>query len=378
MVTHHSTNARPCKRTAPIRTSKPRVAALLTLALATTLPPAAARAQVARCGMVVGEQVVLDRDLSCDGVGLVIRNPRTVVQLNGHTLATSSRCDTAATPPGIAVESTAEGAQILGPGLVRGFTTGVEVAGAARVRVQDVRVSDSCQQALRVVGAEDVQAVGLTLHRNGRQKGDDAATVLAQGSPGFDLEGSEIVRNGAGVQVATVELRDCDACRLAGNHVLANHGPGLRLDVESQSSYVERNTFLDNRGADVVDQGSDNTFVLNLFERGDGVARTPLWPLTVTATSVAPGVAGCAIVYGTVRGGGTVTVTCPQDPGLRGLRNSVVGYRLMNVLQPMIPIGSTCDPVQIQSASSSSGGAVQCTFPQRIGAAVVEVTCCLN
>ena len=36
----------------------------------------AARAATLHCGMVLGEQAVLDRDLKCDGPALIVRNPR--------------------------------------------------------------------------------------------------------------------------------------------------------------------------------------------------------------------------------------------------------------------------------------------------------------
>ena len=57
-----------------------------------------------RCGMVLGEQAVLDRDLVCDGPGLIVRNPRTVLQLNGHTIVSRRTCAEGAAPAGIVVE----------------------------------------------------------------------------------------------------------------------------------------------------------------------------------------------------------------------------------------------------------------------------------
>ena len=65
-------------------------AALVAVALLVMLP-APGRATVS-CGTVVEEQVILDRDLRCDGPGLIVRNPRTVVQLNGHAIVSTRAC----------------------------------------------------------------------------------------------------------------------------------------------------------------------------------------------------------------------------------------------------------------------------------------------
>ncbi len=128
-------------------------AAVLTVALAAGFiaGTAPALAAPARCGTVVEDRLVLDHDLRCDGPALVLRNPLTVVQLNGHTLESSRDCGKGASS-GIVVESSAEGAQILGPGLMRRFAAGIEISGSARVQVRDVRLSDSCAYGLVIVG----------------------------------------------------------------------------------------------------------------------------------------------------------------------------------------------------------------------------------
>jgi hypothetical protein len=74
----------------------------------------------------------------------------------------------------------------------------------------------------------------------------------------------------------------------------------------------------------------------------------------------------------------TVTVACPQDPGPRALRNSVVAYRLLNPFNTAPLFGATCNPAELRPASSTGGGAVTCTNPESVWAAVLEVTCCLN
>jgi len=325
-----------------------------------------------RCGMVLGEQAVLDHDLRCAGPGLIVRNPRTVLQLNGHVIESSRSCSEGAAPTGIGIESSAEGAQILGPGVIRGFTTGIRIAGAARVQVRDLRISDGCADGVLVVDADDVRVRNLILHRNG------ASAVHVEHAERFRLEASEVFLNGLGSASGgpAVDLRRCVDCRMTANRITNNRGMGLRLDVDSHGNEVERNVILDHRTQDVVDEGFDNTFALNVFERGGGVLPPALWPLIGDVGPAAPGVAGCGVMDAFLKPHETVTVTCPQDPGLRAVRNSVVAYRLL--LGGTAPQGDVCDAAEILPASSSGGGAVRCTNPHPFWGLVLEVTCCLN
>src|SRR5258706_13033771 len=107
-----------------------------------------AHAATLSCGMVVQDQLVLDRDLRCPGPALVIRNPRSVGQLNGHTIESTQACRDAGAPVGIVVEESAARANILGPGIVRGFATGIAIDGPPQVHLRDLRVTDSSGCAL--------------------------------------------------------------------------------------------------------------------------------------------------------------------------------------------------------------------------------------
>jgi parallel beta-helix repeat protein len=323
------------------------------------------------CGTVVDEQLVLDRDLSCAGTALIVRNPRTVVQLNGHVIESSRSCADGAPPAGIAIESSADGAQILGPGLIRGFKSGIGIADAARVQVRDLRISNTCANAVFIVGSRDVRIRNLILHRNG------ASALHAESAERLRLEASDIFLNGSASESPSpaVDLSGCVDCRIATNRITHNRGAGIHLDVESHGNDVERNVVLDHRPHDVVDEGSDNTFVLNTFERGDGVSPPALEPLTADPGPAAPGVVGCGVMADILGPRRTGTVACPQDPGLRGLRNSVVAYRL---LLGSTLYGGDCDTPQILPAGSSRGGAVRCTNPSPIWNLILEVTCCLN
>lgn len=336
---------------------------------------AVGHAATVRCGTVVGEQATLDRDLHCDGAALILRNPRTVLQLNGHTLESHRSCSEGAAVAGIVVESTAHGAQIFGPGAIRGFIRGIQITGASRVQVRDVRVSDSCTDGLLVIGADDVHAHGVTLHRNGAT-GDGGTAVHVEQAERFALEASEVFLNGTGAAgAAVVDLRACDHCRIVENRIVANRGVGLRMDVDSHAGTIERNLILDHHPNDIADEGNDSTVALNVFERGDGVAPPSLWPLTGQPSRGAPGVAGCGTMTDFIKPRQTVTITCPQDPGLRALRNSVVAYRLL-VGDRLY--GAACAHAELRPAYSGGGGGVTCTSPDSIWGLVLEVTCCLN
>jgi hypothetical protein len=356
----------------------PHVRCLLTLAIALALPFASTAVEASppvRCGTVVEEDAVLDRDLRCDGVGVVLRNPRSVLQLNGHTIESARSCAEGAAPSGITIERTADGAQILGPGVVRGFVTGIEIGEAVRVQVRDVRVSDSCGVGLLIVGTDGVRVRDAMLHRNGAAT-EEGGAIRVQQSARFALEGTEVFANRTGAKGAAVDLHDCDRCRIVANRIVANAGPGLRLDPESRGTVLERNVILDHRGKDVVDQSNDGTYVFNVFEHGDGLRPPALMPSTGPPAPAQPVPAGCGMMHTTVPPRETATITCPPTGGVRAVRNGVVAYQLLNWLS-LQPFGQACDPVEVRAPDGKEGGAVRCTNPNRMQAAVLEVTCCL-
>lgn len=329
------------------------------------------------CGMVVEDRVVLDRDLRCVGPALILRNPRTVVQLNGHSIESSARCRDGNVGAGVVVQATADRAQILGPGLIRGFQFGITIDGAGQVQVRDVRVSDNCALGIAVRNGNGIRVRDLVLDRNGGG-GDAAGAVRVDGAQRFVLAESQVFLNDAGSTGAAIDLHGCTGCRVAGNRVVANQGSGIKLDVESHGSELERNLVIGNRPYDVIDQGSDNVFVLNGFERGEGVDPPAVWPLLSVPASPAPGVAGCGTMHTTIGPRASATITCPQDAGLRALRNTVVAYRLLNAFNPTMLFPGSCTPASVKPAGSSSGGAVTCTNPDSLWTAIFEVTCCLN
>jgi hypothetical protein len=345
------------------------VAALVALGTADPAPGA-----TLKCGMVLGEQAVLDRNLVCDGPGLIVRNPRTVLQLNGHTVTSRRSCTEGSAPAGIVVEPTADGAQIFGPGTIRGFVNGLTVTTAERVQVRDLRVSDSCVNGILVAGAADARVDGATVHRNGLD-GDEGTGLRVERAERFTLEASEVFGNGHGDRAGAVDLRDCAQCRVAQSRILGNRAPGIRLDLDSHAATIEKNVVLDNAFADLVDEGNDSIFALNVFERGSGVVPPKLAPLVGRADRGVPAVAGCATVSDLMGPRETVTVTCPQDPQLRGLRNSVVGYKLWVGDKPF---GGACVRGEIRAAHSGGGGSMTCTNPSPLWMLILEVTCCLN
>jgi hypothetical protein len=326
--------------------------------------------------MVVEDRVVLDRDLRCVGPAIVLRNPRTVVQLNGHTIESSERCRDGNAGAGVVVQASADRAQILGPGVIRGFQYGITIDGTGQAQVRDVRISDNCNVGIAVRNGNGIRARDLVLDRNGG--GDAAGAIRIDGAQRFVLAESQVFLNDPGDGTATVDLHACVGCRVAGNRIVANQGSGIKLDVDSQGSELERNLIVGNRPYDVVDQGSDNVFVLNGFERGNGVDPPAVWPLLGVPTSPAPGVAGCGTLHTTVGPRASATIACPQDAGLRALRNTVVAYRLLNSFDTTLLFSGSCTPAVVQPAGASSGGAVTCTNPDSIWTAILEVTCCLN
>ncbi len=352
-----------------------RLVLALVLVLFAPAAASAARPQGIRCGTVVADEAVLDRDLECEGVGVILRNPRSTLQLNGHTISSARSCADGAAPSGVTVERTAEGAQILGPGLIRGFVTGIAIGEAVRVQVRDLRVSDSCGVGVLVVGTDGVRVRDALLHRNGAAT-DEGGAIRVEQSTRFALEGTDVFANATGGKGAAVDLRDCDRCRIVANRIVANAGPGLRLDPESRAAVLERNVVLDQRATDVVDQSNDGTYVFNLFERGNGLRPPPLWPQVGPPSAALPAPAGCGTMYTPVAPRTTAVLTCPSAGGVRAVRNGVVAYRLLNPFS-LLPFGSSCDPGEVQAADGATGGSVRCTNADRTYSALLEVTCCL-
>ncbi len=352
-------------------------AVLLALAVALASPPpvAAGRGPVVRCGTVVEEDAVLDRDLRCDGVGVILRNPRSTLQLNGHTLESSRSCADGAAPSGITVERTAEGAQILGPGVVRGFVTGVAIGDAVRVQVRDVRVNDSCAVGILVVGTDGVRLRDVVLHRNGTAS-DEGGAIRVEQSARFALEGAEVFANRTGGKGAIVDLRDCDRCRIVANRIVANAGPGLRLDPESRGTVLERNVVLDHRGNDVVDQSTDGTYVFNVFEHGDGLRPPALMPSTGPPAPAQPVPAGCGTMHTMVEPLSTATLVCPDAGGVRAVRNGIVAYRLL-IPFTLQPSWQSCEPAEVRAPDGAAGGSIRCTNANRLYGMLLEATCCL-
>ncbi len=370
--------SRTARAYSPTTAVAPLVAvACVVVCVALTPRSAGAGPAPARCGMIVGDSVMLDRDLECDRTGLVLRNPRSIVQLNGHTIRFTRRCDEQS-PAGVVVEATAQGAEIFGPGAIRGFATGVAVDGAPRVQLHDFAVSENCVRGLGIARADGLEARNLLLRKNGTIPADRGSAVDVEDTATLTLADSTIFLNGAGTRSATVDLHRCDECRVTGNRIVANHGAGLRLDPESHTCEVQRNVILDHDVVDVVDRGSDNAFALNAFERSDGVSPPALWPLLGPSSAPIAGVAGCGTMHAPIRPGETLTLTCPQDPGLRGLRNSVVSYRLLNPFSPALPFNAACDPADVIAATSGGGGALRCRNSDPIWQLILEITCCLN
>ena len=345
------------------------------LLLAATIRAHAGRAPSVRCGTVVEEEAILDRDLRCDGSGVTLRNPRSVLQLNGHTIASGRSCGDGAAASGIIVEGTADDAQILGPGLVRGFVTGIAVADAVRVQIRDLRVTDSCALGLLVVGTDGMRVRDGVFHRNGRGS-DEGGAIRVEQSKRFFLDGTDVFANATGPKGAALDLRDCDHCRIVANRIVANDGPGLRLDQESNGAVLERNVVLDQRGTDIVDRSNDGTYVFNLFERGVGLRPPALWPPAGARAAAPRGPSGCGTMNTSVAPLTTAVIECPAAGGIRGARNGVVAYRLLNPFS-LQPFAASCEPAEVRAADGSRGGAIRCTNPNRIYAALLEVTCCL-
>ena len=232
------------------------LAALAALTLLTALPAAA---QV-NCGDVITSDRALTGDLDCTGgwTGIEIAAPDVMLDLNGHTLSGSIF-------QGVMIS--ADRVTLRGPGVIKGFELGVQVAGAADVTIEDVLFID-LDSGLYAVGADR-----LDLRENifAYIPGDAAAIV------GYDDGTVRPSRDGVAYDNRFYEvgtgLRVCGANatghRLERNEFVRTAGYAVHLETGTSGNIVHRNWFEQSFGSGIrITNSSNNRLTENYLEDG--------------------------------------------------------------------------------------------------------------
>lgn len=109
------------------------------------------------CGGTITEDLMLDQDLTCTGVGITVGASDITIWLNGHTISgPGDAMDPAIS--GILVTG-ATGVSILGPGTVIGFFAGVRIVTSSDILVKGITGSGSHEAAIRLEGSTGVRIV---------------------------------------------------------------------------------------------------------------------------------------------------------------------------------------------------------------------------
>lgn len=171
-----------------------RIPVLLTALLAFLLAlPAAAQV----CGDTIYHSTVLTADLTgCPSYGLLIGEDGVTLDLNGYSIKGSGVATGIYVLPGVA------GVQVIGPGIVQGFYTGLGARSTHHVLVKDVTFLDNLGAGMAFYDVEDT-----VVETNGI--GGSLYSILFETS-GAPSDRNEVIKN---------QVNSC-----------ATHGVGIRMD----------------------------------------------------------------------------------------------------------------------------------------------------
>jgi len=149
------------------------------------------------CGKTIIEDLELDHDLACTGMGITVGADGVDIELNGHTIRGPSRG-----PPlrGITIAGRAD-VEIEGPGTVENFRTGILILNSRHVEIEKVIVARNGHalfgdgDGIRIVGSTDVEVEKCTILGNG----NDGIEVVS--STDVELEKNRILGNGNGISL---------------------------------------------------------------------------------------------------------------------------------------------------------------------------------
>lgn len=206
------------------------------------------------CGAQVTADVRLDNDLTCTGIALAVSGDDIRIDLNGHTIAGNGATD------GITVTAS-HGVAIFG-GTVKGFVSGIFVAGSTGVVIRDNDFSMNRQAVLlqATTGSVIKHNVvtkhvmrGFMIRQNlagvfstdntiiGNLISDTPTGIFLIRQPGNTIQTNTIV----GSSIAGIDLAE-GAGTITGNIVRANLLIGGGAGIRFSAGWTE-NTFVGNR-----------------------------------------------------------------------------------------------------------------------------------
>lgn len=213
------------------------------------------------CGAIIFSSDGLSSDLNCHSgtVAVEIRGNGVVLDLNGYTLGGSIH---------EAILVTGEDVTIRGPGVIKGFSIGVQGHNADRLTVRDIHLANLNQGVILtgLAGAtvvknsfHDIPGIGISIRGF-----DDGTTILPSTS-------NTILKNHFVYNSTSINICGYNAThhRISENVFERVIDYGIQLETGTSHNRVQNNYFYDVDGSGVrLSNASMNLVTSNYFETG--------------------------------------------------------------------------------------------------------------
>jgi len=208
------------------------------------------------CGSVITGTVTLNKNLNCTANGLIVGDDSTTLNLNGFNIQGPGKDSSNA---GISV--TKDEVNILGPGVISGFETGILLTGGSDISVDSVILQDN------KIGAYFTGSETSSVEENIMRDND-------VGVAGHSTNEMEIISNIMGVnKLAGITFDNTHGSTVTRNSIQESQN-GIFFDSQSTGNIVTLNNLRDN-GVDLnnsdglVPSSNANTFSENTCVRSD-------------------------------------------------------------------------------------------------------------
>ena len=198
-------------------------------------------ATIASCGQLVTTNVIMLKDLECDGFGMIVGADGITINLNNHKLSLANHSNAARVPEveetGILIPNQ-KNVTIMGPGVISGFDKAIEFVGSERGYVVDAKLTDNN------IGISIKVSHDITIYRNFIET--NTIGMASQSSRDTLILGNQESQNANQGMV----LMNSNHFIIAANNLIGNGNIGIFLDVRSSNNTLSSNNIL-NHAIDV-------------------------------------------------------------------------------------------------------------------------------
>jgi parallel beta-helix repeat protein len=196
---------------------------------------------IASCGQLVTTDVILLKDLECDGFGMIVGADGITINLNNHKLSLANYSNAARIPEveetGILIPSQ-KNITIMGPGVISGFDKAIEFVGSERGYIVDAKLADNN------IGISIKVSHDITIYRNFIET--NTIGMASQSSRDTLILGNQASQN----RNQGIVLMNSNHFIIAVNNLIGNGNIGIFLDVRSSNNTLSSNNIL-NHAIDV-------------------------------------------------------------------------------------------------------------------------------